>query len=947
MKKLWTVCILLALAASAAFAGYQKEDVKADGSVEVTLEKALAYYEEGLPLTDAMKAMVTEYFGTLPEEGGYDGLDAVGGPDGFGYRWVDNLGGDTATFFWEDIVGAPGAFELLDIRALDDNADTVTLSFNFPFYGVNRTTLYPSTNGAIGITKVTGFSNTCTLPTSTFPSGGILPFWDDLDTRAGGLGGVMATDSGSVWFKDEGTRAIIQWDSIGRSSGGAQFAYSFQAILYATGKIKLQYKSLARTGTTLPSGTIAIQQGSTAPNNNFLTYTCSTAASAAQDTIRNRAVWFYLSPPPTGRCCYLQGGIGTCGEFTNAECTTLGGQWGGAGTTCASSPCPTGRCCYAGGCATNMQLECTALGGTWTAGLNCTANPCPVPLPGGETCADAVAISVGGTYTGSTVGKLDDDPNLWCGSGSSNTAGDVWYTVIGNGNTLTVENCVASGGFDSQIAVYCGACGAFNCVGSSDDACGTQSRVTFCSSVGTTYYILVDGFSTAAGNYQLAVINGASCSTAINCRPQGRCCYVDNTGAPACADVFAEDCVTLGGEFNATLTCATPCPTGSCCYNVPGADLCHAPACVEGVYASQCATLGGVWTLNGTCSANCLWTEPCVCQCSTLPNSHSVIAASNTDYDILDNADVCLTINVPFQYHITDLNVSLDLVHTFDGDLVITLLSPMGTLDTLSNRRGSAGDNFTCTVFDDEATTTIALGAAPFTGSFIPDQALSAYDGQNAVGNWVLCVLDRAGGDVGYVIGACLTFEYDIILPAEFGGFSAVSRDGEVALNWNTLSERELANYEVSRDGSVIAVVEAQNSATGADYSFVDANVTNGTTYTYSLTVTDVLGGRQELATVEATPGSASVVSEYALHQNYPNPFNPTTNIAFDMVEAGHVSISVFNIMGQKVAELVNGNVEAGRHTVSFDAASLSSGLYLYKMEANGFTAQSKMVLMK
>ncbi|MBK6911093.1 MAG: hypothetical protein IPH10_09235 [bacterium] len=258
-------------------------------------------YESGADLTPAEKQDL--YDSGMLDEGRYEeggAIDAAGGPDGFGYRYVDNTGGDTATFAWIDIVGAPGAVELVDIRNADDTDDTLTLSFNFPFYGVNRTTVYPSANGAIGMapTASLNFSNSCTLPNTdvAFSTGAIFPFWDDQHTQTGGLGGVYASDSGSVWYKDEGDRVIIQWDSVGRFSGAAGYAYSYQAILYSDGKIKFQYLDLARTAANLPSATIAIQQGSTAPNNNFLIYSCNTLGNAAQDTIQNRAVWFYTSP---------------------------------------------------------------------------------------------------------------------------------------------------------------------------------------------------------------------------------------------------------------------------------------------------------------------------------------------------------------------------------------------------------------------------------------------------------------------------------------------------------------------------------------------------------------------------------------------------------------------------------------------------------------------------
>ncbi len=101
-------------------------------------------------------------------------------------------------------------------------------------------------------------------------------------------------------------------------------------------------------------------------------------------------------------------------------------------------------------------------------------------------------------------------------------------------------------------------------------------------------------------------------------------------------------------------------------------------------------------------------------------------------------------------FRVYDLDVTIgQITHTFDGDLVIALTSPAGTTVTLANRNGGGGDNFTNTVFDDEAATSLASGAAPFTGSFMPFQPLSAFDGQAIAGTWTLRVTDVAGDDAG------------------------------------------------------------------------------------------------------------------------------------------------------------------------------------------------------
>jgi hypothetical protein len=90
-----------------------------------------------------------------------------------------------------------------------------------------------------------------------------------------------------------------------------------------------------------------------------------------------------------------------------------------------------------------------------------------------------------------------------------------------------------------------------------------------------------------------------------------------------------------------------------------------------------------------------------------------------------------------------------------------------------------------------------------------------------------------------------------------------------------------------------------------------------------------------------------TVPFEYALRQNYPNPFNPVTIIRYDLKEAGHTQLTVFDIMGRKVAELVNTAQVPGRYEVPFDAANLPSGLYFYRLQSGHFTSTSKMVLMK
>jgi hypothetical protein len=96
-----------------------------------------------------------------------------------------------------------------------------------------------------------------------------------------------------------------------------------------------------------------------------------------------------------------------------------------------------------------------------------------------------------------------------------------------------------------------------------------------------------------------------------------------------------------------------------------------------------------------------------------------------------------------------------------------------------------------------------------------------------------------------------------------------------------------------------------------------------------------------------AEPAPGGVPAVYALHQNYPNPFNPTTTIRYDLPRDGQTRLTVYNLLGREVAELVNERQSAGRYEVRFEAADLPSGMYFYRLESGGFVQSAKMILMK
>lgn len=194
----------------------------------------------------------------------------------------------------------------------------------------------------------------------------------------------------------------------------------------------------------------------------------------------------------------------------------------------------------------------------------------------------------------------------------------------------------------------------------------------------------------------------------------------------------------------------------------------------------------------------------------------------------------------------------------------------------------------------------------------------------------------------------------DLQLPVELLSFTADGSDGRIVLNWTTASESENEAFEVQRwdDGDwrrVGAHIEGAGTSSGShNYQFLDSDVTAGETYKHRLVTIDVNGNRMAVAEVESVvEPSSAVVDRFALHQNFPNPFNPSTQITYDLAQGTNVSLQVFDLLGREVATLINGAQNAGHYTVNFDATSLPSGMYFYRLETPQFSDMKKMMLLK
>ena len=206
------------------------------------------------------------------------------------------------------------------------------------------------------------------------------------------------------------------------------------------------------------------------------------------------------------------------------------------------------------------------------------------------------------------------------------------------------------------------------------------------------------------------------------------------------------------------------------------------------------------------------------------------------------------------------------------------------------------------------------------------------------------------GSDTTVIYLDQVTWNPDGELPVELVSFNASVDKNTINLRWITSTELNNSGFEVERRTAnssykKIAFVQGKGTTTQSNgYTYSDVVNQTGI-YIYRLKQVDLDGtfeySNEIMVNVIALPG------QYALAQNYPNPFNPTTSIEYVIPQVGFVNLSVFNLLGERVAELVNEIMESGNHTIVFDASRLSSGTYIYTLSVNGNVVTKKMTLIK
>ena len=209
----------------------------------------------------------------------------------------------------------------------------------------------------------------------------------------------------------------------------------------------------------------------------------------------------------------------------------------------------------------------------------------------------------------------------------------------------------------------------------------------------------------------------------------------------------------------------------------------------------------------------------------------------------------------------------------------------------------------------------------------------SVTDGVNQIMDGALVWVVAAGGTI----------------PVELMTFNVSVNENNVTLNWATATETNNQGFTVERrygdnEFRQIAFIKGKGTTTErVNYSYTDTKLAPGN-YVYRLKQMDNDGSFTYSNEVNAVVELPKV---YSLEQNYPNPFNPVTRIKYSVPVESFVNLAVYNILGEKVATLVQEIAKAGVYDVDFNASAFASGIYFYRLEAGDFISIKKMMLLK
>ncbi len=901
-----------------------------------------------------------------------------GGPDAFGYEWIDSDEENGPEFEWNDISStgttvstwtAAGTYSAED----EGYFGPIDLGFDFKFYGETESQIYLSTNGFVTFDQISGsaFSNT-TLPNDDVPNGMLCAFWDDLKVGAG-----------SCYYKVEDSKVTIQYSNWGKYSGSGSI--DFQIVIYKSGKIQYFYNSISCDVT---SATVGIES----PDNSMgLTVVNSASYLADGMVVQISAEPDWLNAATQSGTIYNDVTAAVELEFTtddleaglyemdveilsndpnNAMVTvpvkanvgnaTLGWE---ATVNLADNEAKTSL---------NLTFGTDPLG---TDGLDDLLGENELPplpptgvydarfiLPGGEMASLA-------DYRG-----LDNATYTWTVKFQPNST--YGYPMHFNWNRADLPT-------DGMVVLR-------------DKITGSIVNVDMTTA---SYYEVTNENITELEivytKMNMAEMNVSSGWNILSVPVHTPDMTVANMFPAATSEAF---------EFANGYQTVTEFEMGKGYWLKFDAD---APHQMYGQEESFDVALNAGWNLvagfNETVAVSDVTTNPAgiVNSVFYMFQDGYVVADELTPgygYWVKASEAGDLVLNVAAKKGKTEPTEEMDALYTIsmmvsdngtgsyalglgldpnategiDSDLGETELPPMPPTGVFDARL-MLPDGTTSSPMD------YRTGDAGYSGTVEYDLSWQYSSGADALtldivipevpGTVEMTIVDGFGGavfsqvveegttqvvvDNANLSALNLNIAYTAPIPVELTGFAANVAGESINLEWSTATETNNKGFEVERseDGenfSKIAFVDGMGTTTEAQsYIFTDRNAVGGTYY-YRLRQVDFDGtyAYSDVVEVEFVP------SEYSLQQNYPNPFNPSTTIKFALPVEAKVTVTLYNALGQRVNEIVSNNFTAGVQTVNFNASELASGMYIYQISAQGvdgsnFVDTKKMMLMK
>ncbi len=897
----------------------------------------------------------------------------IGGPDAFGYRWIDldEIGGPPP-FPFNDISTFGTRITVMSSGNFDDGYATTALPFPFPFYGTTYSSINVGTNGFVNFgTGSTAFGNE-SIPSAAAPNNAIYAFWDDLDLRSRGKLYV---------YNDTFTgRFIIQYDSVPRFAQSTSIL-TFQIILRPNGTIQTHYRDMMATdlnsatiGLENAAGTVALQVVNNAaymhdnlaiqfaPPNSLLTW----AGPQSDATWENPNQWDPRIVPTLFDSATVRKGIMSQIQLFQRP------SIGVAALRILDTGSVTFNTFNNGVFVVTRSLRIDSTGSFFLLNADTISVGLDMNLSGGTFSVSEVsasAIYVGRSWLRSSNSVFINGKSKVVFTGNGVLSRNFYDLLINAGSAMTTVGNISVA---NQLDVR--------------DSLGLRRQDSLLITKPDPSALIGSGL-VRHGTIQRAIQSGVS----ARYRFESDSTYLFfSTG-------------TFPSKVNVTTYPDSLIPSQN--FVQFGGQVIRNPA-------TNSIVIGGIipykrWAIG-------------IPRYLTSPNSGPLLVKRM--YDITAVGPTTTSVTLSLRYEQSELQPGMDentlelfyydpLARNWtwyiDGattnpgspgylDVTIGIRANTATDEgrlgnhTLRGTMSSAlydfgaahdpvlqsdliGGNYSATMTNPSGANNwqrngvlnVIGSGAPVTTSGTRVAVLRFFIlNQNGSSLFTLGTLQQTYEDNNTTLVALShdTTGGNIPLPVQLSSFTAtVLNQSRVRLNWTTISEVNNYGFFVERkrsgDSSFTEIPNSFVPGHGTtnephDYTFTDQSP-NAPTLQYRLRQVDLDGTIHytepiQVSGITSVEGREVAPLEFTLKQNYPNPFNPSTEIKFSVERTDRATLDLYNITGQKVATLFDDVVEAGQYyRVRVDGSNLASGVYFYRLMGNGKVEQKKLMLLR